>query len=273
MTKHTISKIAAVATLATLALSGAAFAAEDNASIGGDVGVQGMTGRGAPFMRAGADADIELRGGPQGDPNHMMRPNGGENRPDGMMSATGTRPGNGFGRDGMMRGGGRIGGPGDNGARPAIIGTVTAINGTTLTVASRSFAGMGMMDRGEHATGTRSMTPPTPPVAATTTYTVDASAATVLKDNATSSIASILVGDRIVVRGSATGTQVVATQIIDGKVPSMMGGRRDRERMATGTPSMNGGDGQNPPQNTNDDGQKRGFFGNIGHFFKGLFGF
>lgn len=48
-------------------------------------------------------------------------------------------------------------------------------------------------------------------------YTVDASGATVRKNGATSTVSAITVGDKIFVKGTVTGTSVVATEIRDGR--------------------------------------------------------
>ena len=94
-----------------------------------------------------------------------------------------------------------------------IFGTVSAINGTMLTV------------DGRNASST-----------ATTTYSVDASSAKILKGSATStiSVSAITVGDKVTVQGTVTGTSVVAKLIVDGLPPRMMGGR------PAGRPSMMG---------------------------------
>jgi hypothetical protein len=85
-------------------------------------------------------------------------------------------------------------GMGMSGSHPGVAGIVTAVNGSTLTVQSRGFG--------------RNM--------ATTTYTVDASHATVTKNNATSSLSAVAVNDRVFIQGAVTGTNVVATVIRDG---------------------------------------------------------
>ena len=104
-----------------------------------------------------------------------------------------------------------------------IFGTVSAINGTTLTIDGRS----------------ASSTPASPELQrgeATTTYSVDASSAKILKGSATStiSVSAITVGDKVIVQGTVTGTSVVAKLIVDGLPPRMMGGR------PAGRPSMMG---------------------------------
>ncbi|MEJ0021400.1 MAG: DUF5666 domain-containing protein [Candidatus Doudnabacteria bacterium] len=103
--------------------------------------------------------------------------------------------------------------------QPVIAGTVSAINGNTLTVANKNV-----------------------------TYTVDATSATVTKNNAASAVSSIAVNDSVIVQGTTNGTNVTASSITD--------------HSASTTTSANG--------TTN---QHLGFFGSIGNFFKHLFGF
>ena len=87
------------------------------------------------------------------------------------------------------------------GQRPAVMGKVTAISGNTITVEDNKLGSTSA-----------------------TTYTVDASAATVLKGTSatpgtaptTSSVSAIAVGDMIAVRGTVSGTSVTATEIMDG---------------------------------------------------------
>jgi len=80
------------------------------------------------------------------------------------------------------------------GRAPGIFGTVSAINGETLSVESRGF--------GQNA--------------ATTTYAVDATNATVFKDGATSTLSSVALNDRVMAQGTVSGTNVAATVIRDG---------------------------------------------------------
>ena len=77
---------------------------------------------------------------------------------------------------------------------PGVFGTVSAISGTSITVSSK---GWGQ-------------------TAAPTTYTVDASGATVRKNGASSNVGDIAVGDTIMVQGTVSGTSVSATAIRDG---------------------------------------------------------
>jgi hypothetical protein len=82
---------------------------------------------------------------------------------------------------------------------PGVFGTVSAVNGNSLTVSGKT--GFG---------GT----------ATATTYTVDATNATVMKSGAASTVSTIAVGDTVMVRGTVSGTNVTATMIRDG----LMGG-------------------------------------------------
>ena len=113
----------------------------------------------------------------------------------------GRGPGMWMGGRGMGGGDNRGGQPGMVGmARPAAVGKVSAINGTTLTVVQAARPAFG------------SSTAAT----ATTTFTVNASGATVYKNNATSTLSSIVTGDTVVVQGSISGTSISATVIRDG---------------------------------------------------------
>ncbi|MEI6479981.1 MAG: hypothetical protein WCO12_00450 [bacterium] len=76
-----------------------------------------------------------------------------------------------------------------------VFGTVASISGTTITVNSQV-----------RPNGTST----------SVVYTVDASNSKVTKDNATSSVSNIVVGDKIIVQGKVDGTNVVATNIRDG---------------------------------------------------------
>ena len=106
--------------------------------------------------------------------------------------------------------------------RNGVFGTVEAIDGTTITVDGRQ--------------GTST---------ATTTYSVDASNAKVIKGTATTtaSISDISVGDRVVVQGTVNSDDtVIATTIIDGRVAGMMGGRGfGQPGMASSTRGYRGG--------------------------------
>lgn len=102
--------------------------------------------------------------------------------------------GRGFGRGMMMR------------HIPGIFGTVASVNGTTLTVESKM--GPRPQQGTSQSTGT--------------TYTVDASNATVTKGGSASTVSAIAVGDTVMVQGTVNGTSVVAKVIRD--LPAQAGG-------------------------------------------------
>lgn len=79
--------------------------------------------------------------------------------------------------------------------KPAVVGTVSAVNGNSITVSGRQ--------------GFGTSTP-------ATTFTVDATNAKVMKANAASTVSSIAVGDTVVVQGTVSGSNVTATMIRDG---------------------------------------------------------
>ncbi len=111
--------------------------------------------------------------------------------------------------------------------KPTINGTVTSISGNSITVAVKGHKGK------PGATSTPSSNP--------VIYTVNATNAVVMSDKATSTIASIVVGDKIMVQGTVTGTNVVATTIRDNKI-----GKPDDvdKKKSTSTPPAFVGNGQ-----------------------------
>jgi len=78
---------------------------------------------------------------------------------------------------------------------PKVFGTVTAVNGNTITITSK---GLGLN-------------------AIATTYTVDATNAKIEKAGESTTISSIVVGASILVEGTINGTSIVATEIKFGK--------------------------------------------------------
>lgn len=151
-----------------------------------------------------------------------------------VSANVGANVGMGAGSNGGAMGHGRggFGGPGMHGGMgqfPGVFGSVTAISGTSLTVQSIAFS------TSTHATST-------------VDYSVDASNATVRKDNATSTVSAIAVGDQVSVRGTVDGTSVTATSINDGKFMMGMGGRGpgnfrggfNGSSTASSTPSISG---------------------------------
>jgi len=90
--------------------------------------------------------------------------------------------------------------------RPAVVGKVASISGNSFTVTAQK-----------------------PGDTSATTYTVDASSATVMKAAqgaapATSSVSAIAVGDTVAVEGTVSGTSVTATKVMDGVMA--FGGKR-----------------------------------------------
>lgn len=74
---------------------------------------------------------------------------------------------------------------------PGTVGKVTAVSGTTLTITSQ----------------------PDPRTKTTKTFTVDATAATVMKSSGTGTIADITVGSVVLVEGTVSGSTITATMI------------------------------------------------------------
>ncbi len=102
-----------------------------------------------------------------------------------------------------------------------MFGTVSAINGNTFTFTVKARP----MRAGNAQTAT---------VPATTTYTVDATNATVMKGGKKMTVADIANGDTLVVMGQTAGTTITATRIMDG-LPNMQNGRPEGT-----TPSFTG---------------------------------
>jgi hypothetical protein len=102
-----------------------------------------------------------------------------------------------------------------------IFGTVAGISGDTLTVTSQP-----------RPMPVNSSTTPAP---APTTYTVDATNATVTKNNAASTVSAIAVGDTVAIQGTISGTNVTATTIRDGLMMMRGGPGAGRGRGVFGT--------------------------------------
>lgn len=84
-----------------------------------------------------------------------------------------------------------------NGMR-AMFGTVTAVNGSTITISSKPM----MKDSNSSQA---------------TTYTVNTSSTTIVdKNTAASSVSAIAVGDTVMIEGTVSGTTITATRIHDG---------------------------------------------------------
>ncbi len=105
------------------------------------------------------------------------------------------------------------------GMAPGVSGTVSEVNGNILTVTATARPTRPMPEQA--STGVS-----TPTVVAGTVYTVDASNAKIYKGSATTtvSVSDIVKGDTVMVQGTVSGTNVVATVIRDG-VNGMMGGQ------------------------------------------------
>jgi hypothetical protein len=104
--------------------------------------------------------------------------------------------------------------------KPAVFGTVSAISGNIITVA------------GKQAPTTAGAT------TTTTTYTVDATNAKIMKNNVAGTIASIAIGDTIVVQGTVSGTNVTATNVRDGVM--MRGGPGGTNKTGQNMPTIAG---------------------------------
>ena len=117
--------------------------------------------------------------------------------------------------------GGQPGRPmmGNRVGQPEVIGKVTAINGTTLTVQS--------VKRGIRVESVSTSTAPS-------VFTVDASNARVLKANATSTLSDIAVGDNIIVQGKLSGTNVTAAIIHDAPAIGKNNSSRGSELLMQG---------------------------------------
>jgi hypothetical protein len=83
--------------------------------------------------------------------------------------------------------------------KPGVFGTVSSISGNIITVTGKQ--GFGTND-----------------AITTITFTVDATNAKIVKNNATGTISSIVVGDTIMAQGTLTGTNLEATTIRDGAI-------------------------------------------------------
>lgn len=82
--------------------------------------------------------------------------------------------------------------------RPVVTGTVTSVTGNLITLSGHQ----GM------ATST----------ATQTIFTIDATNARIVKNNATGTVATVLAGDTLSVQGTLSGTTIVATVIRDGNM-------------------------------------------------------
>ncbi len=111
---------------------------------------------------------------------------------------------------------------GHMGMRPAAFGTVTAINGSIITVTQTN-----------------------PKDSTTVTYTVDATNAQVSKNRTSSTVSAIVVGDKVMVIGTTNGTNITATSINDGMMMRTGGRMNDtNEKIGTAIQNLPAGNGQ-----------------------------
>lgn len=120
----------------------------------------------------------------------------------------------------MMKGKGHKGSFGKM-PKPTAIGTVASINGNTITLTGKNGTTYTI-----DATNTKITKAPEIPTTKPTKGTPRPSPTTI-------TITDIKVGDNLIVKGTLTGTSIVATDILDGK--GMMGGRmmKDDEKNET----------------------------------------
>jgi hypothetical protein len=98
--------------------------------------------------------------------------------------------------------------------RPIVTGTVTFVSGNIITISGKTTM---------HTASTTQ---------ATSTFTIDATNAKIRKDESKSGVSTIVVGDTLVVSGTLTGTNVVATIIHDGN--KVMIGKHDKRDKGDG---------------------------------------
>jgi hypothetical protein len=145
---------------------------------------------------------------------------------------------------------------------PITAGKVTAVNGTSFTIESITVR----RDAKNKTVAT-----------STVSFTVDASKAPVLKNKATTTVSSIVVGDAVIVKGKVSGTAIVAKAIIDVGTqgmpmrPGMMKGDREERGSTTASSTMparpvGGEDRPKAPEV-----KKAGFFNRVGSFVGGWF--
>ena len=121
---------------------------------------------------------------------------------------------------------------GFGGRGPGVFGTVSAISGDTLTVTSKARP----YPNGTNTTNTDTTN-------TVTTFSVDATNATVMKNNATSTVADIVVGDTVMVQGTVNGSAVTATMIRDG-MPQMGNRPQSTKPQGQGPANIIQGNGQ-----------------------------
>lgn len=109
--------------------------------------------------------------------------------------------------------------------QPAFPGKISAINGTTITLEVRKAIPNPEMMRGSstRATSTTTRGSSTKPVIQTLLFTVDASTAVIRKNNATTTVSSLIVGDMIVVKGTVdTNAKTIKASVINANAQNML---------------------------------------------------
>lgn len=108
-------------------------------------------------------------------------------------------------------------------AKPAVAGKVTAISGDTITLTSTPKSGTATTYTVDATNATiTKVTPPPAPAAGSTTTPPTRPTPRVKPTSTTISVSQIAVGDTLIVQGTVSGTNVTATTIVDG---AMFGGR------------------------------------------------
>lgn len=125
-----------------------------------------------------------------------------DNRPQGMMNRG---EGNGY----MMEGQGGM-------MKPVVFGTVASVSGNAIVVTGSQYFGTST---------------------AAVSFSVDATNAKIIKNGATSSVSSILVGDSVAIQGTLSGTSVIATIIHDGAMrgPQNWADKDKKDKTGTST--------------------------------------
>ncbi|MEI6659799.1 MAG: hypothetical protein WCK91_00020 [bacterium] len=184
----------------------------------------GVAPAGQVLRFKGGEDQGRSQGGDQGKPNPMMP--GGQ---PGMMGRANNK---------------KMG-------RPAILGTVTAISGNTITI-TRTNPMMRLNKSGEGDNSNTNTASPSTAPATSTTLTIDATNAKVAKAGVLATLADIVVGDTVMITGELKGTTIVAKVINDGPLANMMGdlgqgkGRGGKEGKGNGDGQEAGPNGTSP---------------------------
>ena len=126
--------------------------------------------------------------------------------------------------------------------KPGVFGTVSAVSGTIITVTSTHRVMSPKNTNGTTPSTSSGQATTTAPV--TTTYTVDATSATITKNNVAGNVLNIVVGDTIMAQGTLTGTNLVATTIRDSVMTRTPGVAGTGTNAGKNQPSPITGNGQ-----------------------------